>query len=128
MTFEFFTYAEFDQPGLEGSGEEYMSDEFISMLDECIKIYGKPMKINSGYRSESYQKELAKRYKTGVAKNSPHTEGIAADIHVSNSKDRWLLINSLISAGFTRIGIASNFLHADISTSRSNDVIWHYKR
>jgi len=128
MIFEYFTYSEFDQPGLPNSGEQYMSDEFISMLDECRKIYGKPMKINSGYRSESYQKELAKRYNTGVAKNSPHTEGIAADIHVGNSKDRWLLINSLISAGFTRIGIASNFLHADISDSRSDLVIWHYKR
>jgi uncharacterized protein YcbK (DUF882 family) len=128
MTFEYFTYAEFDQPGLPGSGERYMSDEFIEMLDETREIYGKSIKINSGYRSKEYQQELAKRYNTGVAKNSPHTEGIAADIHVANSKDRWLLINSLLLAGFTRIGIASNFVHADISKSRSDLVIWHYKR
>jgi len=128
MKFKYFTYSEFDQPGLEGSGKQFMSDEFISMLDEAREIYGKGIKINSGYRSEAYQQELAKRYNTGVAKNSPHTEGIAADIHVSNSKDRWLLINSLLLAGFNRIGIASNFVHADTSETRQQNVIWHYKR
>lgn len=128
MTFNYFTYKEFDQPGLPNSGEQFMSDEFIEMLDEAREIYGKAIIVTSGYRSKEYQQELAKKYKTGVAKNSPHTEGVAADLHVANSKDRWLLVNSLLLAGFTRIGIASNFVHADISTSRSDEVIWHYKR
>ena len=126
--FKYFTYSEFDQPGLVGSGEEFMSDKFIYMLDEARGLYGKGIKINSGYRSEAYQQELAKKYKTGVAKNSPHTEGIAADIHVGSSRDRWKLVNSLLLAGFTRIGIASTFVHADISETRQQNVIWHYKR
>ena len=128
MKFKYFTYSEFNQPGLKGSGEEFMSDEFIDMLDEAREIYGKGIKVNSGYRSEAYQQELAERYKTGVAKNSPHTEGIAADLHIGSSRDRWMLINSLLLAGFTRIGIASNFVHVDISETRQQNVIWHYKR
>ena len=51
--FKYFKYSEFDSPDEPGSGEKYMCETLIQMLDEVRKEYGKPMRINSGYRSES---------------------------------------------------------------------------
>lgn len=48
------------------------------VLDPLRRIYGKPIVITSGYRSPQLNKKVG-----GVA-NSWHTQGNAADIHVSS--------------------------------------------
>tara|TARA_R110000824_G_scaffold156746_1_gene329951 strand:+ start:220 stop:594 length:375 start_codon:yes stop_codon:yes gene_type:complete len=124
MTLKYFTRSEFDSPDLEGSGDK-MSIEFLELLDEAREIAEIPFKINSGFRTQAYHDSLTKRgYKTD--KNSPHKKGLAADISVTNSRNRWVVLNSLLLVGFTRFGIADTFIHVDLDTERKQNIIWTY--
>ena len=130
MTLKYFSRSEFDSPDLEGSGDN-MSGEFLEMLDEArglaTEVSGKdfPFKINSGFRTQAYHDELTRlRHKTD--KNSPHKKGLAADISVTDSRSRYIVLNSLLLVGFTRFGIADTFIHVDLDTERKQNIIWTY--
>ena len=116
---KYFKLEEFDSPDEPGSGK-HMHKEILHMLDAVRKDYGKPIKINSGYRTEIRNKKIG-----GVA-DSSHLKGLAADISCGNSFDRFKLLNLLLEVGFNRIGIAKSFIHVDIDKSKSQNVIWGY--
>ena len=116
---KYFKINEFDSPDEPGSGNK-MSDEIVHMLDAARKIYGKPMKINSGYRTISHNK------KVGGVSSSSHIKGLAADIACSNSVDRFKMLGALKQVGFKRIGVAGTFIHVDIDKDKTQNVIWTY--
>jgi len=119
-----FSFYEFDSPDYEGSGT-LMDKAFLDMLDFARDLYGKPMKITSGYRTESYNQDLkARGYK--ASPNSSHLKGLAADIACVNSADRWDMIDSLIKAGFNRLGVADTFIHVDCDPDKQPFLIWTY--
>ena len=53
MKFKYFDYEEFDSPDIQGSGQ-MMEDEILEMIDKVREIYGKPIHINSGYRTPKH--------------------------------------------------------------------------
>jgi zinc D-Ala-D-Ala carboxypeptidase len=116
---KYFKHEEFDSSDEPGSGLK-MDKEILYMLDAVRKEYGKPIKINSGYRT------VARNKKIGGVPDSSHLKGLAADISCKNSKDRFTLLGLLIDAGFKRIGVASSFIHVDIDKTKSQDLIWVY--
>ena len=121
---KYFKYYEFDSPDVDGSGQ-MMDAEFLQMLDAARELYGKPMKITSGFRTENYNEELKKKG-YAASPNSRHLKGLAADIACTTSADRWDMIDSLMKAGFNRIGIAKTFIHVDIDESKTPFLIWTY--
>jgi len=92
---------------------------FLMKLDEARTIAGVPFIITSGYRCPKHNAEV------GGVKNSAHMAGLAADIACPDSTTRLHILRGLIKAGFRRIGIGENFIHADIDKSKPNR-IWHY--
>jgi len=58
--------------------------------------------------------------------DSSHLRGLAVDIKVSNSYNRFRILSGLIKAGFNRIGIAKTFIHADVDLDKDPEVIWLY--
>ena len=119
MKLEYFKIREFDSPDEVGSGDK-MNTEFLEMLD-CARSYaGIPFKINSGYRTKEHNKNV------GGVEGSSHLSGYAADIHCANSKNRALMVGSLLEAGFMRIGIGTNFIHVDNDERKVFPVIWLY--
>lgn len=116
---KYFTYSEFDSPDVDGSGQ-MMQSELLQMLDITREIYGKPITINSGFRTEEHN------IKVGGTPNSSHLKGLAADLACTTSGDRWDLLDSLIKAGFNRIGIAKTFIHVDIDPDKPPFLIWTY--
>lgn len=125
MTLKYFKHSEFGCPfGGEATGLK-MNLEFLELLDEAREIAEIPFKITSGYRTKEYNEDLIKRgYK--ASKNSSHLKGLAADISVKDSKSRFIVFNSLLLAGFTRIGIADTFIHVDLDLEKTQNVIWTY--
>ena len=120
-----FNSSEFDSPDLKGSGEN-MKDEFMELLQESRTIADCSFRITSGFRTQAYHDDLGRRgYKTSKGR-SAHQDGYAADIACTDSKTRWLIINSLLLAGFNRIGIAATFLHVDNSPVKTSNCIWTY--
>ena len=116
---KYFKLEEFDSPDEAGSGK-HMHQEILHMLDAVRKKFGKPIKINSGYRT------VARNKKIGGVADSSHLKGLAVDISCSNSVNRFKLLNLLLEAGFNRIGIAKTFIHVDIDKTKSQNVIWGY--
>jgi len=97
-----------------------MNQEFLLKLDEARERAGIPFVINSAYRSPEHNAKI------GGKPNSSHLKGLAVDISVTNSRQRFIVLNALLEVGFTRIGIADTFLHVDLDSEKSKDVIWTY--
>jgi zinc D-Ala-D-Ala carboxypeptidase len=115
----YFNYSEFDSPDVQGSGQ-LMDKELLDMLDDVRDKFDKPIHINSGFRTPAHNEAV------GGAENSSHLKGLAVDIACDNSIDRFDLINCLLDVGFSRIGVAKTFIHADIDPDKSNGVMWTY--
>lgn len=115
----YFTYEEFDSPDIQGSGQ-MMSKELLSKLDMIREEFGKPIHINSGYRTEAHNEKIG-----GTSKSS-HLKGLAADIACKSSADRFELINLFIKHKINRIGVAKTFIHIDIDKDKSQHVMWTY--
>lgn len=114
-----FKQSEFDSPDKPGSGSN-MDEEFLQLLDRARDAAGVPFTITSGFRTKVHNK------KVGGTRDSAHTRGFAADIRVTNSTNRFKIVSALISVGFTRIGIASTFIHVDNDPDKVEHVIWTY--
>jgi len=119
-----FNLKEFDSPDLSGSGLN-MDKDFLSMLDNARDIAKTPFKITSGYRTKEHNIAIYKKLGKNPIESS-HLKGLACDIACSDSRARFLIINALLEAGFTRIGIANNFIHVDSDCEKSQNVIWTY--
>jgi|TARA_R100000482_G_C5129519_1_gene150965 hypothetical protein len=120
---EHFNLSEFDSPDSPGSGKN-MKKEFLIMIDKAREISGVAYKITSGFRTPNHNETLKKQgYK--ASPTSSHLKGVAADISCLDSGTRQKILNGLIMAGFTRIGISDTFIHCDCDSSK-NDAIWLY--
>lgn len=115
----FFEYSEFDSPDEKGSYIN-MDVEFLNKLAAARKAAAVSFKITSGYRTPKHNE------KVGGVPSSSHTKGHACDIYAPTSRQKFLIINSLLQAGFNRIGVAKNFIHVDDDPSKAEDVIWTY--
>ena len=126
MNLKHFTLSEFSCPcGSPNCTGEEMNSDFLELLDEAREIAGIPFKITSGVRCKEYNQDLIKRgYK--ASRTSSHLKGLAADISCKNSSDRWTIINSLLLAGFCRVGISDTFIHVDLDLEKQQNVIWTY--
>lgn len=116
---KWFKIEEFASPDEVGSGE-MMEEEFLERLDLARDIAGFPFIINSGFRSIAHNK------KVGGVKNSSHLLGWAADLHCGSGKRRFLMIEALLDAGFTRLGIGDTFIHVDCDPNKTQMTIWTY--
>lgn len=64
-----------------------------NVLDKVREIYGKPIKVNSGFRSKLVNK------KVGGASNSQHTKGEAVDITGGNKTENKMIYEIIKSLG-----------------------------
>ena len=64
-----------------------------NVLDKVREIYGKPIKVNSGYRSKLVNK------KVGGASNSQHTKGEAVDITGGNKTENKMIYEKIKKLG-----------------------------
>lgn len=99
--------------------EENMNVDFLALLDEARELAGIPFNINSAYRSPEHPLSIKNP-------SSSHIKGLAVDISINSSRERFIVLNALISVGFNRIGIAETFIHVDNDKDKSNNVVWTY--
>lgn len=97
-----------------------MNPFFISVLDSARKLAGTSFVITSGFRCPKHNKEV------GGKKDSAHLSGVAADIETKTDSKRYKVVNALLDAGFTRIGIGNGFVHVDNDISKSLYKMWRY--
>lgn len=78
-----------------------------------------PFFITSGWRCKNHPESIKNP-------SSSHIKGLAADILVKNSRERAVILGSLMDAGLSRFGIGHNFIHVDIDEDKIQGVIWTY--
>ena len=116
MTLKYFTLDEFN---CKETGQNKMSNNFLIMLDRLREECGFPFVITSGYRAPEHSAEKDKLTK------GRHTQGIAADIAVSNGYQRYRIVEKAIELGFKGIGVANGFVHVDLRNVE-DPVMWTY--
>ena len=123
---KYFKYSEFDSPDVQGSGQ-LMSEKLVKTLDEIREVYGKPIIINSGYRTEAHNAKVGGKMPdaNGIG-GSSHLKGLAVDIHCTTSQERHDLLQLFLLHNITRIGIAKTFIHIDVDEDKAQRVIWTY--
>lgn len=95
------------------SGECFMDEKTLEKAQKLRNLYGKPMRITSGYRSSNHPVEI-KRKESG--RIGPHTTGKAFDTAVMGSEAHQFL-KVAQEIGFTGIGVQQKgnkrFIHLD---------------
>lgn len=115
----YFTESEFRRCSPPCSLQD-MSQTLMTRLDNARHQAGIPFVLNSAYRSRAW--ELGK----GRSGNGAHTRGTAVDIRCSTMANRRKVVQALLDNGFRRIGIAPTYIHADVDTQLTQDLIWLY--
>lgn len=104
------------------TGENNMQKEFLDVLLEIRKAYGKPMLVTSGFRSARHPMEAKKGHANGE-----HVQGLCCDIACRDSRERFELIKIALDLGISRIGIAKTFIHIGLGNKAlPANVIWEY--
>ena len=106
-----FNIIEFDSPDKPGSGSK-MDRDFLIILDKIRADFGKPLKVNSGFRTKKHNAIVGGRV------GSSHLKGLAVDLHCNNSGDRTLLLKAIYKNGIKRVGVAKTFMHIDTDTNK----------
>ena len=94
-----------------------IEEDFLEMLYIARIKANKKFIITSGYRCDKHNLAVGSIYPN-------HPAGRAVDISCNSAYDRQVIINSLIYAGFKRIGISDKFIHVDNMNLSSG--IWLY--
>lgn len=119
----YFSSSEFDSPDAPDSGLN-MKKVFVEKLDSLRHHYGRPLKINSGYRT------LDHNARVGGSFDSAHLTGWAADIHCSDTLELKTLYALAKDLGFKRVGQyrtkkGNYFLHVDLHPLKSYQGSWY---
>jgi hypothetical protein len=116
-----FKFSEFDSPDAAGSGLT-MDREFVARLDLLRDRWGKPIPINSGFRT------MVHNALVGGKPNSAHLRGKAADCEMSGLTECIRFALQAAYLGFRRIGIdkKGRFVHIDSDDALPQQAVWFY--
>ncbi len=104
-----------------GCDTNNISPAVVNTLNELYAKLNKYISITSGYRCPNHPESIKNP-------NSSHIGGIACDIIADSSRDRFLVVRTLLELGIKRIGISGkkHFIHFDLDTAKSQEVLWIY--
>lgn len=98
----------------DGSDPIFISSELVEVLQKIRDHFGKPVNINSGFRTASYNK------KVGGATYSQHLYGTAADIRISGVSPKNIAAYAeTLLPNKGGIGIYRDFVHIDVRDVKS---------
>jgi zinc D-Ala-D-Ala carboxypeptidase len=119
---KWFQPSEFDDPTAPGSGEAMMDYAFVERLDYLRRLWGRPLVINSGYRSQAHNIAV------GGVKDSAHQRGLAADIQMHGLTDCIRFATVAAMNGLKRIGVdmKGGYVHLDSDLSLPSPAVWFY--
>lgn len=98
----------------DGSDPIFISSELVEVLQKIRDHFGKPVNINSGFRTASYNK------KVGGATYSQHLYGTAADIRISGVSPKNIAAYAeTLLPNKGGIGTYKDFVHIDVRDVKS---------
>lgn len=98
----------------DGSDVVFVSPELVDVLQKIRNHFGKPVNINSGYRTPTYNKKVG-----GVAQ-SQHLYGTAVDVYINGVTPKAVAEYAETLLGNKGgIGIYSSFTHIDVREAKA---------
>lgn len=110
MKIGFFDTREFESKDGAKSpyGETVVKPELVALLNRIRRAWGRPIIVNSAYRSPEHNKSV------GGVDNSYHVKGLAADIRPERQEDlpelQELCLELNLAGG---VGVYNSFVHVD---------------
>jgi len=95
-----------------------LKPELVELLDIARGKAGIPFVITSGHRTKSHNKEV------GGVENSSHTTGLAVDLSAPTDSKKFVILKALLDVGFNRIGVYATHIHADMDSTKRQNVLW----
>ena len=114
---KFFKVSEFDSPNIPDSGYK-MDTNFLQKLEVARMLANVPFIVNRGFSSEKHNKEV------GGISGSDHTTGTSVDLKCLDSKTRFLIVVSLITAGFNQIGVYNSHIHVHQNPKKPDRILF----
>jgi uncharacterized protein YcbK (DUF882 family) len=102
-----------------GCGFNNINPQLVLALDMARRDAGVPFSVSSGCRCEKHNKRV------GGVSDSAHTKGLAVDVSVANSEQRYVAVRALLRY-FTRIGVDKHFIHVDVDSEKVSPSMWVY--
>ena len=98
----------------DGSQAVFIDSYLVSILDILRNRVGKPVIVNSGYRTPTRNKEV------GGAKYSYHIRGMAADIRVNGMSAKEIAneLNTIVPPDECGIIVYKSWVHIDTRTKK----------
>ena len=119
-SYQNFSAKEFD---CSHCGKNEMQPDFLQKLQTLRNVYGKPMRITSGYRCPEHPIEAKK------ANPGAHSSGCACDVAV-DGQQAYELMKHAFALGFTGIGVnqktSGRFIHLDTLEELPRPNVWSY--
>ncbi len=103
-----------------GCGFDRIDPELVRRLNLARHLAGVPFEIQSACRCAQHNAAA------GGKPGSAHTTGEAVDNRIRNDHHRHFVLAGLFAAGFRRIGIGKNFVHADVAENLPQQGAWSY--
>lgn len=100
--------------------KESLNGDLVLALGRLERETKTEFEFSSGYRC----KECNAR--AGGVKNSAHIRGLAVDILIDNSVERFWTVSAAVKLNFSRIGVGRGIVHLDVDTSLPQHVMWLY--
>lgn len=93
------------------------------LLQDCFHLEDnlkRPLIYTSGYRCPACNRAI------GGVENSEHLQGLAVDISVQDSRERYQIIRAALRYGVRRIGVGDTYIHIGVGGAWPQNVIWLY--
>lgn len=103
----------------DGNREVKVHPELIEKMQKLRDLVGKPIKINSGYRTKEYNAKI------GGSRNSQHVEGTAVDLALPKGLTVDKFAEHAEKIGFRGIGKYPWGIHVDV---RETVARWDYRK
>lgn len=105
-----------------GCGRNDVDHNVMLLMDKFREGIGRPVYFHSVCRCIIHNRN------EGSEDTSSHTISpvTAVDIEAKTKRDRFKTLEFLIKEGFTRIGIARTFIHADLDENKTQEISWLY--
>ena len=98
----------------DGSDVVFIDTVLVNLLQNIRNHFNKPVHINSGFRTYSYNKKI------GGARYSQHQYGTAVDIYIDGITPKEIAdYAETLMVGTGGIGIYNNFVHLDVRVEKS---------
>lgn len=99
----------------DGTDTVFVSPSLVTILEKIRTHFGKPVLINSGYRTEAWN------VKQGGSPKSQHKYGMAADIHIAGVTPKQIAVYARsIMPDWGGVGVYDSFVHVDVRKTRAN--------